>query len=207
MTNVVQRLRELSIQSANGIYTSDDRSYIQVEVSQLVDEIDRIASQAHFNTQYMLTGRFAATDKSGSTNNATSMWIHMGANMDERARLYVKTMTANALGLRQGGAARSVVSLSTLDNANRAIGTFDVALKRLNTQRADIGAYQNRMELAVQQLSVAAENFQASESRIRDTDFAKETTILSTKTILLQSATSMLAQANVQPQLALKLLQ
>lgn len=205
MTNNVQRLRELSIQASNGIYTLEDRMYIQAEVSELVDEIDRIASQAHFNTQYMLTGRFAAMSNTGSVA-PSSMWFHIGANMDERERIYVRTMSSGALGLKEVGTGE-IITISTQDKANRSIAVYDNALQRLNSQRADLGAYQNRLESSVRQLSIAHENFQASESRIRDLDMASESTNFVTKNILTQAATAMLAQANVTPQLALRLIQ
>ena len=95
----LQRLRELSVQSSNGIYTAEDRMQIQVEVSQLVDEIDRIASHAQFNGMNMLTGRFARED--GENIVTGSMWFHIGANMDQRERVYIGTMTAKGLGVKQ----------------------------------------------------------------------------------------------------------
>jgi len=205
MTNVVQRLRELAIQAANGIYTAEDRMYIQAEVNQLVDELDRTASQAQFNTHYMLTGRFSPEDNAASIPTA-SMWIHVGANMDERERVYINTMTAAALGVKDQGTGE-VISVSTQTQANQAIAVYDSAIERLSSQRADLGAYQNRMESVVRQLSISSENLQAAESRIRDLDFAKGSTDFTIKTILVQSATAMLAQANVQPQLALRLIQ
>ena len=99
--DIVQRLRELSVQASNGIYTAEDRMQIQVEVSQLVDEIDRIASHAQFNGMNLLTGRFAR--ESGENVVTGSMWLHIGANMDQRTRIYVGTMTATALGVRSVG--------------------------------------------------------------------------------------------------------
>ena len=96
-TDIVQRIRELAVQSSNGIYTDEDRMQIQVEVSQLVAEVDRIASQAQFNGMNMLTGRFAQS--TGENTVTASMWIHVGANMDQRTQVYIGTMTASALGL------------------------------------------------------------------------------------------------------------
>lgn len=206
MTSVVQRLRELAIQSANGIYTTEDRGYIQKEVDQLVDEIDRIASQAHFNNHYMLTGRFSGTIDPSAPAVVASMWFHIGANMDERERIYIQTMTAAALGVKDNSNG-DIISHKTQDDSNRSIAVYDSALERLNSSRAHLGAYQNRLESAVRELSMASNNFQASESRIRDLDFASESTKFTTNSILTQSATAMLAQANVQPQLVLRLLQ
>ncbi|MGP1454159.1 MAG: flagellin N-terminal helical domain-containing protein [Treponema sp.] len=203
-TEVVQRLRELAVQSANGVYTSEDRMQMQVEVSQLVDEIDRIASHAQFNGMNLLTGRFAR--EGGET-----MRIHMGANMDQFETLYIGTMTAASLGVHNGAqgddSSSGIISLSSIDNANVAIGTIDNALKMINKQRADLGGYQNRLELAYNGVAIAAENLQASESRIRDADMAREVVDYTKDQILMQSGSAMLAQANTQTQAVMRLLQ
>jgi flagellin len=204
--DVLQRLRELAVQASNGIYTPEDRMQIQVEVSQLVDEINRIASHAQFNGLNVLTGRFA--QDAGENLVAASMWVHLGANMDQRERLYIGTMTAQGLGIQSPHGlahAATFLSLSTPDRANMAIGLLDEALKTLNKQRADLGAYQNRLNHAITGLSLSAENLQASESRIRDTDMAAEMVEFVKNQILVQSATAMLAQANAKPQSVLQL--
>ena len=202
--DIMQRLRELSVQASNGIYTDEDRMQIQVEVSQLVDEVDRIASHAQFNGMNMLTGRFA---RLGAENVVTaSMWLHIGANMDQRERVYIGTMTSDSLGLRNTGS-KQIVSISTPDGANRTIGIVDAGLKAVSKQRADLGAYQNRLEHAVKGLDVGAENLQAAESRIRDANMASEMVEYTKNVILTQSATAMLAQANTKPRTVLQLLQ
>jgi flagellin len=201
--DIVQRIRELAVQSSNGIYTEEDREMIQVEVSSLIAEVDRIASAAQFNGLNMLTGRYARP--TGENNVTASMWLHIGANMDQRTQVYIGTMTAAALGIRNVGT-EEILTLATPDDANRAIGTLDESLKRINKQRADLGAYQNRLEKTVEGLNVAAENTQASESRIRDTDMAKEISAYTKNNILNQAAQSMLAQANQMPQGVLSLL-
>ena len=202
-TDVMQRIRELSIQSSNGIYTAEDRMYIQVEVSQLVAEVDRIASHAQFNGMNMLTGRFA--QETGENTVTASMWFHIGANMDQRVRAYVGTMTAKALGVRDIGD-DTILHIDTPETANRAICTLDEAIKKINKQRADLGAYQNRLEMSVVGINIAAENLQASESRIRDVDMAKEMVNYTRNQILTQSGTAMLAQANQQTQSVMSLL-
>ncbi|MDR1787417.1 MAG: flagellin [Treponema sp.] len=202
--DVIQRLRELAVQASNGIYTDEDRTYIQIEVSQLVDEIDRIASQAQFNGMNLLTGRFAR--QTGVNTVTASMWFHIGANMDQREQVFIATMTAEALGLRSTRD-QEIIKLTTPDNANSTIGTLDEALKVLNKQRADLGAYQNRLEHAIRGLDVGAENLQAAESRIRDTDMANETVGYTKNQILSQAGTAMLAQANQRGQAVLQLLQ
>jgi flagellin len=202
--DILQRLRELAIQASNGIYSDEDRMYIQVEVSQLVDEVDRIASHAQFNGMNLLTGRFGRP--LGENVVTASMWFHIGANMDQREQVYIGTMTTKGLGIRNVGD-DSFISLADPDSANRAIGTIDKALKIINKQRADLGAYQNRLEHAVRGLDVGAENMQASESRIRDANMANETVGYTKNMILTQAGTAMLAQANQRGQSVLQLLQ
>jgi len=201
--DIVQRIRELAVQAANGIYTAEDRLYIQIEVSALVDEIDRIASHAQFNGMNLLTGRFARVD--GMNVVTASMWFHIGANMDQRTQVFIGTMTAKGLGIMNVGD-DSFVSLETPDGANRAIGTMDAAIKIINKQRADLGAYQNRLEHAVIGLDIGAENMQASESRIRDTNMASQMVSYTRDQILTQSGTAMLAQANQRAATVLQLL-
>ncbi|MCR4789867.1 MAG: flagellin [Treponemataceae bacterium] len=202
-TDVIQRIRELAVQASNGIYTAEDRMQIQVEVSQLVAEVDRVASQAQFNGMNMLTGRFA---KSTGENSVTaSMWFHIGANMDQRVQVYVGTMTSTALGLRELGS-EAIMSLAAPDDANRAIGTLDNTLQKINKQRADLGAYQNRLSYTIKGIDIGAENLQASESRIRDTDMASQMVEFTKNQVLTQAGTAMLAQANAQSQNVLSLL-
>ena len=202
--DIIQRIRELAVQSSNGIYTDEDRIMIQVEVSSLIAEVDRVASHAQFNGMNMLTGRFARP--TGENSVTASMWLHIGANMDQRTQVFIGTMSAAALGLRQVGT-EEIMSLETPDNANRAIGTLDEAIKKINKQRADLGAYQNRLEMTVKGLDIGAENLQASESRIRDTDMASEMVDFTKNQVLSQAGTAMLAQANQSSQNVLSLLQ
>jgi flagellin len=196
--DIMHRLRELAVQSANGIYSPEDRAQIQVEVSQLVDEVNRIASHAQFNGMNMLTGRFANPAGGGVVTG--EMFFQVGPNMDQRKQVFIGTMTATALGLRG-------ISISTPDNANQVIGRVDVAMTRISRQRADLGAYQNRFEMAAKGVAVAAENMQAAESLIRDTDIASQMVSYTKNQILMQSSTAMLAQANLKPRSVLQLLQ
>ncbi len=202
--DIIQRIRELAVQSSNGIYTDEDRMQIQVEISQLVDEVDRIASHAQFNGMNMLTGRFAR--ETGENVVTASMWFHIGANMDQRERVFVGTMTSKGLGVRNAGD-DTILSLSDPDSANRAIGTLDEALKKVNKQRSDLGAYQNRLEHSIKGIDVGAENLQAAESRIRDTNMANEMVSFTKNQILSQAGNAMLAQANQKTQQVLQLLQ
>ncbi len=197
--SILQRIRVLAVQSANGIYSEEDRQQIQVEVSALVDEIDRIASQAEFNKMKLLTGSFARL------NPSASMWFHMGPNMHQRERVFINTMTSAALGLRNP-TVLTFISLSTPDKANSVIGLTDEALRKVSKQRADLGAYQNRLEHAARGLLNAYENIQAAESRIRDTDMAEQMSSFTRYQILVQAATAMVAQSNMKTQTVLQLL-
>lgn len=197
--SIIQRMRVLAIQAANGIYSPSDRQIIQVEVSALVDEVDRIASQAEFNRFKVLTGEFARV------NAKASMWFHLGANMNQRERVYIGTMTAQAFKFRDV-AGKIAVSISTPDGANRAIGILDASLQKLAKQRADLGAYYNRLDMTAKGLMSAYENVQAAESRIRDADMAETMVEFTRNSVLVQTGTAMLAQANLQPQSVLRLL-
>ncbi|MDR0495399.1 MAG: flagellin [Treponema sp.] len=198
--DILGRIRELAVQSANGIYSDEDRLMIQVEVSQLVDEVNRIASHAQFNGMNMLTGAFAQ-------DSGRVMQLQVGANMDQSKQIFIGTMTALALGLSGGqDGAQEIVSIGTIEDANLTIGTVDSALKMVNRQRADLGAYQNRFEIAAQGVAVASENLQAAESRIRDANMASQMVEFTRESILSQAGVAMLAQANVRTQSVLQLL-
>jgi len=199
--DILHRLRELSVQSANGIYTDEDRMQIQVEVSQLVDEVNRIASHAQFNGMNMLTGAFSFDSPTGRT-----MQLQVGANMDQNARIYVGNMSATALGLIDSQGNEGKLSIADPEEANLAIGTLDAALRTVSKQRADLGAYQNRFEMAAQGVAIAAENIQAAESRIRDANMASKMVDYTKDSILSQTGTAMLAQANMRTQSVLQLL-
>lgn len=184
-TDILQRIRELAVQSANGIWDDSARMYFQVEISQLVSEIDRIASQATFNNTNILTGRF---------NTDNPMTLHVGANMDERISISIGDMSATTIGLR--GADGTMVDLSTADSANATIGIVDEALSKVMKQRSDLGGFQNRLETSVKGIDIAAENMQAAESRIRDADYAQLVVESVRNQILTQASVSTLAQSN-----------
>ena len=169
--------------------------------SQLVDEINRIASHAQFNGMNILTGSFAPDSVTGAV-----MQLQVGANMDQSERVYIGTMTAQALGLQGVQGAADTIAISTPEAANRAIGMVDAALKQVSKQRADLGAYQNRFEMASKGIAIAAENLQAAESRIRDVDMASEMVEFVKNQILTQAGSAMLAQANLKTQSVLQLL-
>lgn len=197
--DILHRLRELAVQSANGIYTTEDRMQIQVEVSQLVDEVNRIASHAQFNGMNLLTGAFAQ-------DGGSVLQFQVGANVDQNERAYVGSMDAVSLGLQGSQGGTDIISIASVDESNMAIQSVDSALTQVSKQRADLGAYQNRFEMAAKGVAIAAENLQAAESQIRDVDMAKEMVEYMKNQILTQAGTAMLAQANTKTQSVLQLL-
>lgn len=194
-TNIMQRMRELAIQSANGIYSDSDRALIQVEVNQLVAEVDRIASQAEFNKMNMLTGRFAA-------DTQTPITFHIGANMDQRVSVNIGAMTA--ANLQVGG--DTPLSISSVEAANQALGRIDEGIQMVVAQRAELGAVQNRMESMVKSLMIATENTIASESVIRDADMAQAMVAYTREQILQQTGAAMLANANMKNQSIMRII-
>jgi flagellin len=149
----------------------------------------------------ILTGAFA---RNSSINRV--MQFQVGANMDQNETVFIGTMTAQALGLQGTQGESSMINISTTEASNSAIGSLDSALKQVSKQRADLGAYQNRFEMAAKGISVAAENLQASESRIRDADMASEMVSFTKNQILSQAGNAMLAQANARSQNVMQLL-
>ena len=166
-TDILQRIRELAVQSSNGVFSDEDRLQVQTEVSSLVAEIDRIASSAQFNGMNMLTGAFA---KEGNR----VLQFQVGANADQNMRIYIGTMTAEALGLRNSQGEENIISVEDPESSNAVIATIDNALQNVSKQRADLGAYQNRMETMQKGIDVASENLTAANSRIADTEMASE---------------------------------
>ena len=197
--DILQRIRELAVKSANGIYNNSDRSYIQAEVSSLIDEIDRVASQAQFNTLNILTGRF-----SNSVNASASIWIHIGPSRDQRKRIYVATMTASSLKLKNEF--NSYISVSSVSKANRTIGMIDNAVEYVIKQRADLGAYKNRFNTYIHGLMNSYENTIAYGSKKMDRDVAEASIYEAISSIKSQSALAMLVHSNNLPKDVLNLL-
>ena len=187
--SIIQRMRELAVQSANDTNTTEDREKLQLEIDQLGAEIDRIGNTTEFNTRVLMDGEY----------NADGVLFHIGANKDQNVNLKFKDMRSNSLGL--GG-----IKINTQEDANNAIKTINDALESVSTERAKFGAMQNRLEHTINNLRVSGENLQAAESRIRDTDMASEMVKLNKDKIISQSGTAMLAQANSTPQGVLQLL-
>ena len=197
-TDILQRIRELAVQSSNGIYSADQRSMIQIEVSQLVSEIDRIASSATFNGLQLFTGRYAISNE--------AITLHIGSQADQQISFNLEAATAEAFGLKNVQGSGESLSISSPDEANMAIATVDEALLRVSRQQSLIGANQNRMEVAKQGIDIASENMLAANSRIEDADMAEKLVEFSKNSILSQSSLAMIAQANSQNQNILTLL-
>ncbi|KAF5034311.1 flagellin Hag [Sedimentibacter saalensis] len=193
--SILQRMRELAVQAANGTNdATDDLANIQKEVTALITEVDRIADSTKFNKIDLLNGSLSST----------GVTFQIGANNQtyEQVELKIANMTAGASGLAISG-----VDLSTQTGAQAALDTLDTAIGSVSTERANLGAMQNRLEHTVNNLGVTSENLTAAESRIRDVDMAKEMMEFTKNNILSQAAQAMLAQANQQPQGVLQLLQ
>ncbi len=200
INNILQRMRELSIQSSTDTMTTTERSYTDKEFGQLMSEITRISNSASYNGMTLLDGASNSFGASGGTSSV----LHIGAGSSattDRLSITVNAMTLGALGLNQ-----TTTTVSTSAGALSSLSLIDTAIKSVNTMRSDMGAYVNRLEFAISNLGNQIYNTQDAESRIRDVDFAKETTEFTRAQILTQSATSMLAQANQVPQGVLSLL-
>ncbi len=190
ITNSLQRIRTLAIQSQNGINSSGDRTALQKEVSALQTEIDRIKDTTQFGGVDLLKGAFSAN-------------FLVGANAGQN--ILVKMSRTDGFGTK--GLGIDTLSIKTVAGASRAITLLDSAIKAIDSTRADLGAIQNRFQSTIRNLSNIVENISSARSRIRDTDFAKETAELTRAQILQQAGTTILSQANQRPQAALSLLQ
>ncbi|WP_113672572.1 flagellin [Vallitalea guaymasensis] len=184
---ILQRMRELAVQSANDTNVTADRTALNAEMTELKSELTRIADNTEFNKKTLLDGSLDAV-------------IHIGANADQKLNIKLD-VDMDAAGLGVDG-----VTVDTQTNSNTAITTIESAIETLSSKRADLGAKQNRLEHTIKNLDNASENLQAAESRVRDVDMAKEMMNFTKQNILMQAAQSMLAQANQNPQGVLQLL-
>jgi flagellin len=200
VNNILQRLRELAIQSSTDTMTTTERAYIDKEFGQLMNEITRISSSAAYNGMTLLDGAAGSFGVAGGQSSV----LHIGAGSSssvDRISITISAMTLGALGLNA-----TTTSVSTSAGALAALSSIDAAVRSVNTMRSDVGAYVNRLEFAIANLGNQLYNTQDAESRIRDVDFAQETTEFTRAQILSQSATSILAQANQVPKGVLSLL-
>ncbi len=186
--SMLNRMVELATKAANGTYENSDRAQLQKEVDSLKDEITRIAQSTNFNGTSLLA-------------SATSITFQIGDTSTQNVSLNLKAMGTTGLGINV-----STFSISSLSSAQSAIATINSAISTVSGMRADFGAMQNRLEHTIANLGVTTENMTAAESRIRDTDMAKEMMAYTKNTVLVQAAQAMLAQANTQPQSVLQLL-
>ncbi len=205
ISDILQRMRELAIQSANDTLTDDERAYTDQEFDALRDEIDRIAEVTNYNGQKLISdnttgGRMGA----GTGASGSALWIDANSTYGtDSITITIETLSATGTG----GLGMSGLSLDTRDNAATAISDLDDAITDVNSMRANIGASVNRLEHAVNSLMVSETNQAAAESQIRDVDFASETSNFVRNQILSQSATAMLSQANMVPSSVMSLLQ
>lgn len=196
ISDILQRVRTLAVQAANETYTSADRQLIQVEVNQLIAEIDRQVSTADFNDQLLLRGL------NGGGTGAASFTFQVGSDKGEIINVQISAVSASGLGVT--GLSISGPNGTTAQNA---LSTIDSAIDLVSEQRGRLGAFQNRLENVINFIGISRENVTAAESRIRDADMAQEIVAFTRDSILSQAGTAMLAQANIQPQQALVLLQ
>ncbi|MBS4172823.1 flagellin [Bacillus sp. FJAT-49736] len=194
---ILQRMRELSVQAANGTYNAEDLDAIQQEIDQLTEEITRIGKDTDYNTMKLLDG------------SKKSFSIQIGANAGQSMTIEMADMRAAAIGLTGSGTGyttKGTLDLSTSESASNAIEKIDNSIKIVSSQRSRLGAYHNRLEHTINNLENTAENLTAAESRIRDADMAKEIMEFTKQSILAQVAMSMMAQANQQQSMILQLL-
>jgi flagellin len=207
VSSILQRMRELAVQSSNDTLTSTERSYTDSEFQALSSEIDRISQVTNYNRQELLStvaGRFGLNTGGAS---GSVLWIDANNKVGtDSITITIDTLTTGALGIGTFGGAGVAQYLTSQLNAVNAISAIDSAINSVNTMRSDMGAYVNRLEHAINNLNVSNTNQQAAESQIRDVDFAAETSKFTRNQILMQSGTAMLAQANSVPQSVLSLL-
>ena len=197
---ILQRMRELAVQTANDTLTSVERNYTQQEYSALQSEIDRIASVTNYNKQKLISS--TSTSRFGAVGTGSLLWIDANSTVGtDSITINITTLTTALLGV-----ATTDTNLTTQSASVAAISKLDNAIDSVNKMRADVGAYINRLEHAINNLNISNTNQQAAESLIRDVDFAAETSRYTRNQILTQSGTAMLAQANAVPQTVLQLL-
>jgi len=210
ISGILQRMRELSVQSANDTLTSTERAYTNSEFQALMDEIDRIAQVTNYNRQDLLS---TVADRFGDSSSTGSsvLWIDANSTVGKDSiTITINTLTTGALGIGTFGSATPATAtlqyLTSQTAAVTAISMLDLAINSVNTMRSNMGAYINRLEHAINNLNIANTNQQSAESLIRDVDFAEETSRFTRNQILSQSGTAMLAQSNQIPQGVLQLL-
>ena len=217
MAGMLQKIRTLAVQSANGTNTAEDRAAIKKEGDSLMNEITRIAQQTKFGGKTVLQGyqdnNVSIYASDGATAGSTgTLILQVGANKDDEINFTVENFEFSAIASRagvdnlNGWADGDGLTLSTASGAKDTIALMDAMIAQVDGQRSDLGAIQNRLESSIRNQSNVAANQADARSRIRDADFAEESAALSQQSIIQQAATSMLMQANSRPQLALSML-
>jgi len=191
VNDMLQRMRDLAVQAANGTFTDTQRANLDAELQALMQEVNRVSSDTEFNGIKILSGSVSTA--------ASAVTLQVGANASQSIAFTIATMNTTQLGV-------SGIAISTANSASAAIASIDAAITTVNQARASMGAVQNRLEQTINRLKLTAENLQAAESRIRDADMAAEMIEMTKRQILQQSGTAMLAQANQLPQGVLQLL-
>ena len=201
--DILQRIRELAVQASSDTNeTTVDRRALDLEVEELLKELDQIAETTEFNKMRLLNGDYdpvKGNPKSDPAAPGLPLYIQVGANQNQLMSISIQSVT-------QAGLQLMTVSVTSQANATAALGAVDSALVTVSMMRAQLGAFQNRLEFKIHNLNNQAENIAAAESRIRDTDMAKLMTEFTKNNILFQASTAMLAQANALPQGVLQLL-
>lgn len=207
ISDILQRMRELAVQSANDTLTSTERAYTNQEYQQLISEIDRIAEVTNYNGMKLISSSGTTrNDRFGIGSDGSALWIDANANLGKDSiTITIDTLTTTSLGTG-GGTALNTTSLEDQESAVEAIRSLDESIDSVNTMRSNMGAFVNRLEHAINNLSVSNTNQQSAESLIRDADFAFESAHFTRNQILSQSGISMLAQANMSTQGVLQLL-
>jgi flagellin len=207
ISDILQRMRELAVQSANDTLTSTERAYTNQEYQQLISEIDRIAEVTNYNGMKLISSSGTnRNERFGIGSDGSALWIDANANLGKDSiTITIDTLTTTSLGTG-GGTALNTTSLEDQESAVEAIRSLDESIDSVNTMRSNMGAFINRLEHAINNLSVSNTNQQSAESLIRDADFAFESAHFTRNQILSQSGISMLAQANMSTQGVLQLL-
>ena len=219
--DIVQRMRELSIQSANGIYNNSDRSLIQQEIDQLLNEINRMQTSVEFNRLKLMDGTFSSTQPTGALPSGStylgSILFHVGANKNQTIRVSIATLSVFGMGLNSlfsssGAVSGNFTKTGTFNGvlsqikAESAMALLDSAINNITRNRSKLGAMENRLQHTLNYAGTIREQLQAAESRIRDTDMAAEIIDFTKAQVLVQAANAMLAQANLLHQNVLSLL-
>ncbi len=201
--SILQRMRVLAVQSANDTLIDSDREFIQLEITQLLCEIDRMQTGVQFNTKYLLNGSYGI-DR--ATGNPGSLVFHVGANINQTYSVHISSFSTTGMNIDTLGDGTTAFTVATRAEAESAIALLSSAINQISEQRAQLGAIQNRLEHTYNFVLIAKENLQSAESRIRDVDLAAEMVNFTKEQILMQAGQAMLTQANLRPQSVLQML-